>query len=215
MPTTNKIPHYRKLAESCSKLAAEHEKAIITTRHRLMYHYFLRCSGLTSAVLVLVEAGLVGAAYALEKSLVDALLNGLYIGYVASDKEIEDSIAMAMKGRCTGHSKMKKRAKLVDTALRQRKAFLSIDMFEGLVGRNQEALNEFGHGGLLSTMLDVTSAPAEVENRILSRAVLALLMFLGSVALLENLDLAPLEDLQKEFTGIGGELVEAPNSFAY
>jgi hypothetical protein len=83
----DKVSRYRKLAKSLAELGDEHAKAITTDRYKLMYHYFNRCSGLTSAVILLVETGHLAAAYALEKSLVDALLAGLYIGYVASERE--------------------------------------------------------------------------------------------------------------------------------
>src|SRR4051794_34420148 len=111
---TNKISRYRNLLHSLAALADEHAKAITSNRYRLMYHYFVRCVSLTSAIILLVEVGNLTGAYALEKSLIDALLNGLYFGYVASDKELEDTVAMALKGRCTGHSGMRKRAKMID-----------------------------------------------------------------------------------------------------
>lgn len=204
---TDKISRYRELAESLAKLGDEHAKAITTDRYKLMYHYFIRCAGLTSAVILLVERGHLAAAYALEKSLVDALLNGLYCGYVAPDKEIEDSIAMALKGRCTGHSGMKKRARLLDEKFRQRRAFMT-GMFEDMVNRTSEHLNEFGHGGLLSTVLKIKNLPPEVENKVLARSVFVLIIFLSSVFLLEGLDLTPLEALQERFAGAGGELAE-------
>jgi len=195
---TDKVPRYRKLAESLAKLGDEHAKAITNDRYKLMYHYFIRCAGLTSAVILLVENAHLAAAYALEKSLVDAMLNGLYIGYVASDKEIERNIALALKGRCTGHSGMSKRAKLLDETLRQRRTFMT-GMFEDMVKRTSERLNEFGHGGLLSTALEVKSLPPEVGNKVLAESVFVLHIFLSNVFLLENLDLAPLEALQREF----------------
>jgi hypothetical protein len=107
---TDKISRYRKLLQSLAALGDEHAKAITSNRYKLMYHYFVRCVSLTSAIILLVEARNLPGAYALEKSLVDALLNGLYFGYVASDSELEDTIAMALQGRCTGHSRMRKRA---------------------------------------------------------------------------------------------------------
>jgi hypothetical protein len=142
---TDKVPRYRKLAKSLAQLGDEHAKAITTDRYQLMYHYFIRCSGLTSAVILLVETGHLAAAYALEKSLVDALLNGLYIGYVASEKEIKESIALALKGRCTGHSVMKKRARMIDENFSRRRVFMT-GMFAEMVKRTSEHLNEFGHG---------------------------------------------------------------------
>jgi hypothetical protein len=195
---TDKVARYRQLAKSLAELGDHHAKAITTNRYRLMYHYFIRCSSLTSAVISLVETGHLAGAYALEKSLVDALLNGLYIGYVASDKEIEESIKMAMQGRCTGHSRMKHRAKLVDENFRHRRTFMT-GMFEDIVKRNSERLNEFGHGGLLSTALETKNLPPEIGNKVMAVSVLVLILFLGNVLVLENLDLTPLEDLQREF----------------
>jgi hypothetical protein len=202
MPTTDKIERYRKLARSLAELGDTHAKAITTDRYKLMYHYFIRCSRLTSAIMLLVETGHLSAAYALEKSLVDAMLNGLYLGYVASDKEIADTIALALKGRCTGNSGMKKRAKMLDDNFSQRRTFMT-GLFEGIVKRTSEQLNEFGHGGLLSTALEISNLPAEVENKILAQSVLPLIIFLGNVFILENIDLAPLETLQREFDDKG------------
>ena len=203
---TNKIPRYRRLAESLAKLGDEHARAITSSRYRLMYHYFIRCCRLTSAIILLIESSQLSAAYALEKSLIDALLSGLYLGYVASDKEIEDTVALALQGRCTGHSGMKKRARMLDANLSQRRSFMS-RMFEDMVKRTSEQLNEFGRGGLLSTALESTNLPPEVSNKLLSQSVFVLIIFLSNVFILENLDLAPLESLQKEFRGTADELV--------
>jgi hypothetical protein len=134
---TEKVSRYRKLAKSLAELGDEYAKAITTDRYKLIYHYFIRCSGLTSAVILLVETGHLAAAYALEKSLVDALLTGLYIGYVASEKEIKESIALALKGRCTGHSVMKKRARMIDEKFSQRRVFMT-GMLEEMVKRTSE-----------------------------------------------------------------------------
>ena len=134
-------------------------------------------------------------------------MNGLYIGYVASDKEIKESIALALKGRCTGHSVMKKRARMIDENFSQRRAFMA-GMFEDMVKRTSEQLNEFGHGGLLSTALEIKSLPPGVGNKVLARSVFVLIIFLGNVFMLENLDLTPLEALQKEFGGAEDELTE-------
>jgi hypothetical protein len=205
----DKLARYRKLAQSLSALGDEKAKAITTNRYNLMYHYFVRCSGLTSAVILLAETRHFTAAYALQKSLVDALLNGLYIAYVADDKEIEDTIALALKGRCTGHSAMKKRARMLDNNFSQRNSFMKSGMFGEMVKRTSERLNEFGHGGLLSTALEIKDLPPEVGNKVVADSVFVLIVFLGNVFLLENLDLTPLEALQKEFQGTEDELVEA------
>jgi hypothetical protein len=57
-------------------------------------------------------------------------------------------------------------------------------------------------------VLEVKSLPTEVGNKVLARSVLVLIIFLGNVCMLENLDLTPLETLQKEFDGTGDELTE-------
>ena len=203
---TNKISRYRSLLQSLAALADEHAKAITLNRYKLMYHYFVRCVSLTSAIILLVEAENLTGAYALEKSLVDALLNGLYFGYVASDKELEDTIAIALKGRCTGHSRMRKRAQMIDANLSQRRTFMT-GMFEDMVRRTSELLNEFGHGGLLSTALGVKDFPPELANKILGQSAFIIIIFLGNVFVLENLDLTPLEAAQKEFQLTNEEVV--------
>ncbi len=205
---TDKVLRYRKLLQTLAALGDEHAKAIASNRYRLMYHYFVRCVALASAIVTLVEVDNLTGAYALEKSLVDALLNGLYLGYVSSDKEIEETIALATRGRCTGHSGMKKRAKMIDDSFSQRRTFMA-SQFEDMVKRTSEFLNEFGHGGLLSTALGVVSLPPEVANKVLSQGVFVIIIFLGNVCILENLDLAPLEAAQKEFQQANHELVPA------
>jgi hypothetical protein len=195
---TDKLPRYRKLLQALAALGDEQAKAIESNRYRLMYHYFIRSVALASGIITLVEVDNLTGAYALEKSLVDALLNGLYFGYVASDTEIQETIALALKGRCTGHSGMKKRARMIDANFSQRRTFMT-PQFEEMVKRTGEFLNEFGHGGLLSTALGILNLPPQVANKVLSQAVFIIIIFLGNVFILENLDLAPLEAAQKEF----------------
>jgi hypothetical protein len=147
-----KRARYWKLLESLAALGDMHAQKITSNRYKLMYHYFVRCVSLTSGIILLVEAEDLTGAYALEKSLVDALLGGLYFGYVAPDKEVEDTIAMALKGRGTGHSNMRRRARMIDQELSRRRTFMT-GMFNDAVKKSSELLNEFGHGGLLSTAL--------------------------------------------------------------
>jgi hypothetical protein len=199
---TDKISRYRKMLQSLAALGDEHAKNITSNRYKLMYHYFVRCVSLTSGIILLVEAENLTSAYALEKSLVDALLGGLYFGYVAPDKEVEETIAMALKGRGTGHSNMRKRARMVDAELSRRRTFIT-GMFNDTVKRSSELLNEFGHGGLLSTALSTKHPfPPEFADGVLGVSVISVIAFLGNVCVLENLDLAPLEAALKEFQSI-------------
>jgi hypothetical protein len=198
---TDKLSCYRKLAQSLAEIGANHAKAITSERYRLMYHYFVRCSSLTSATLLLVENDLLAAAYALQKSIVESMLNGLYIGYVAKDSEINRLITLALKGRGTGYSGMERRARDIDAVFQKRRPFMM--RVQNIVKRTQESLNEFGHGGLLSTALEAGTMPPQVGYKVLADSVLILIFFLGNVCILENLDLAPLELLLREFDEVG------------
>jgi hypothetical protein len=50
-----KIQRYRKLVQSLTDLGDSHAKAIQTKRHQLTNSYFVRCAGLVSGVVLLVE----------------------------------------------------------------------------------------------------------------------------------------------------------------
>src|SRR5580704_4373566 len=94
-----KIQRYRKLVQSLTDLGHSHAKSLQTKRHQLMYFYFVRCAGLVSGVVVLVEHKHLSAAFALQKSVVDAVINGLYLGYAADDTEFNGLVSLTMKGK--------------------------------------------------------------------------------------------------------------------
>ena len=166
-----------------------------------MYHYYIRCSSLVASVIQLVEFGHghLPAVFALEKSVVDAVINGLHIGYVASDKEIERRIELARKGRGTGYSGMEKRARDLEKCVQGRRSFMKGRLFEDLVKKNSEWLNEFGHGGLLSTALAAKNLSPDEGLKVVSRSVFLLDAFLSYVFMLEGIDVAPLEAIKEEF----------------
>ena len=97
---------------------------------------------------------------------------------------------------------------MIDASFSQRRTFMT-SQFEEMVKRTSEFLNEFGHGGLLSTALGVANLPPEVANKVLSQGVFVIIIFLGNVCILENLDLSPLEAAQKEFQQANDDLVPA------
>jgi hypothetical protein len=74
--------------QSLTDLGHSHAKAIQTKRHQLTYFYFVRCAALVSGVVLLVENKQLSAAFALQKSVVDAVINGLYLGYAAGDTDL-------------------------------------------------------------------------------------------------------------------------------
>jgi Family of unknown function (DUF6988) len=191
-----KIQRYRKLVQSLTDLGHCQAKSIQTKRHQLMYFYFVRCAGLVSGVVVLVEHKHLSAAFALQKSVVDAVINGLYLGYAADDAEFNRLVSMTMKGRETGS--VRKRAVKLDRALSRRKNFMS-GQFVEMVDKTEEYVNEFAHGGILSTSLDIIEHPPQVAHKVLADCALLMISFLSNVYILENIELSPLKALMEEF----------------
>ncbi len=191
-----KIQRYRKLVQALTDLGRSHAKSIQTKRHQLMYFYFVRCAGLVSGVVILVEHKHLSAAFALEKSVLDAVINGLYLGYAADDAEFNQLIALTMRGKEVGS--VRKRASKVDVALSKRKEFMS-GQFVELVKKTEEFVNEFAHGGILSTSLDVIEYAPQVAYKVLADCTLLMIKFLSNVYILENIDLSPMNALMKEY----------------
>ena len=161
-----------------------------------MYFYFVRCAALVSGIGVLIEHKHLSAAFALQKSVADAVINGLYLGYAADDTEFERIVSMRMKGKEVGS--VRKRAAKLDAALLKRKKFMS-GQFTELVTKTEEYVNEFAHGGVLSTSLDIIEHAPQVAYKVLADCTLLMINFLTNVYILENIDLAPLNALMKEF----------------
>jgi len=151
-------------------LGHSHAKSVQTKSHQLMYFYFVRCAGLVSGVVVLVRAQALSAAFALQKSVVDAVINGLYLGYAADEVEFNRILSMKMKGKETGS--VRKRAAKLDAALSKRKKFMS-GQFVELVTKTEEYVNEFAHGGVLSTSLDIIEHSPQVAYKSAGRLHLA------------------------------------------
>jgi hypothetical protein len=201
-----KIDRYRKLVQSLTDVGNSHAKSIRTKRHQLVYFYFVRCARLVSGAVVLVEHGHLSAAFALQKSVVDAVINGLYLGYAADDTEFNGLVSLTMKGKKTGS--VHKRAAKLDAALSKRKKFMS-GQFAGLVRNTEEYVNEFAHGGVLSTSLDIIEHSPQVAYKVLADCTLLMINFLGDVYILENIDLSPLNALMKDFQQAGDSSVPA------
>jgi hypothetical protein len=151
---------------------------------------------LVSAVVILVENDHLSAAFALEKSVIDAVINGLYLGYAADDTEFNRLVSMTIKGKEVGS--VRKRAAKLDVALSKRKKFMS-GQFVDLVNKTEDYVNEFSHGGVLSTSLDAIEHPPQVAYQVLTDCMLQMINFLGSVYILENIDLSPLNALIEKF----------------
>jgi hypothetical protein len=191
-----KIQLYRKLVQALTDLGHSQAGSIQTKRHQLTYFYFVRCARLVSAVVILVENDHLSAAFALEKSVIDAVINGLYLGYAADDTEFNRLVSMTIKGKEVGS--VRKRAAKLDVALSKRKKFMS-GQFVDLVNKTEDYVNEFSHGGVLSTSLDAIEHPPQVAYQVLTDCMLQMINFLGSVYILENIDLSPLNALIEKF----------------
>jgi len=74
----------------------------------------------------LIEHSNLSAAFALQKSVVDAVINGFYLGYAADDTEFGRLVSLKMKGRETGS--IRKRAARLDGALSKRKKFCQANL---------------------------------------------------------------------------------------
>jgi len=177
-------------------LGHSHAKSVQTKSHQLMYFYFVRCAGLVSGVVVLVEHKHLSAAFALQKSVVDAVINGLYFGYAADEVEFNRILSMKMKGKETGS--VRKRAAKLDAALSKRKKFMS-GQFVELVTKTEEYVNEFAHGGVLSTSLDIIEHSPQVAYKVLADCTLLMINYLSNVYILEDIDLSPMKALMEEF----------------
>ncbi len=191
-----KIQRYRDLVQSLTDLGRSHAKSIQTKRQQLMYFYFVRCGALVSGIVVLVENKHLSAAFALQKSVADAVINGLYLGYAADDSEFERLVSMRTKGKEVGS--VRKRAAKLDAALSKRRKFMS-GQFAELVEKTEEYVNEFAHGGVLSTSLDVIEHSPQVAYKVLADCALLMIKFLSNVYILEDIDLAPLNALMEKF----------------
>lgn len=194
--TRAKVQRYSGLVKSLIELGRTHAKSIATKRQELMYFYFVRCARLVSGIVLLVEHGYLSAAYALEKSVVDAVVNGLYVGYAADDAEVEGLAALTLKGKSTGS--VRKRAVKLDATLSTRKTFMS-GQFVDLMDKTNDYINEFAHGGILSTSLDVVEYPPQVALKVLTNSTLLLIKFATNVYILEDIDLSPLRVVMEEF----------------
>jgi len=131
-----------------------------TQRHRLLHLHFLRLSALVSGALTLVEVNNPQAAFALDKSILDTLFGGLYIGYTIDEAMLQENIKKGGMGRGTPHPSWTKMANAVDENLRAKK-----QLFKNLTGslltildKYREQANTFQHRGLFSIVLqDKTS----------------------------------------------------------
>jgi|SRR5579859_1418779 len=178
-------------------LGDEWAKQGTTERHRLLHLHFVRLTALVSGTLTLVEVGNAPAAFALNKSILDTLFGGLYVGYAMEEATLQENIRKGGKGRGTPHPSWAAMAKAVDEQLYIKKPFFKGKLVGSLLGfldKYREQANTFQHGGLFSIVLQDKNVPPELLENLVERCVGTMVAYLNYVAMLEGL---PIDALQR------------------
>lgn len=198
MPKSQKIEKYRQLAYDLVEIGKQQQVYANTPARKMLFQYFVRLGDLVFGTIACVEANCLGGAYALEKSIFDAVLRGLFLGYVATEAEIKTEIEKVAKGQFGGYSAKRQTAEKVDKALHAKRPAMQGRIAEWL-GIRKQMLNEYQHGGLASTVLSFGPHPAEFENGIMGTAAMDLNLYLSIIFLVEGLDVRPLEEAMLRF----------------
>jgi len=168
-----------------------------TERHRLLHLYFLRLTALVSGALTLIEVGNTPAAFALDKSILDTLFGGLYIGYAIEETKLQENIKKGSKGRAARHPSWTNMAKAVDEELYTRKPFFKGKLAGSLLtllDKYSEKANIFQHGGLFSIVLHDKNIPATLLENFAYRCVRTIVTYLQYVAMFEGM---PIDELRR------------------
>jgi hypothetical protein len=168
-----------------------------TERHRLLHLHFLRLTALVSGAFTLIEAGNAPAAFALDKSILDAVFGGLYIGYAIEEMTLQENIKKGSRGRGTPHPSWTTMAKAVDEQLYIKKPFFKTNLAGSLLGfldKYREQANTFQHGGLFSIVLQDKNIPPKLLENLAHRCVGAMVAYLQYIAMFEGI---PIDELRR------------------
>jgi hypothetical protein len=167
-----------------------------TERHRLLHLHFLRLTALVSGALTLIEVGNVPAALALDKSILDTLFGGLYIGYAIEETTLQENIKKGGKGHGTPHPSWATMAKAVDEQLYIKKpAFKEkVGSLLGFLDKYREQANTFQHGGLFSIVLQNKNLPPKLSENFAHRCVRTMVTYLQYIAMFEGI---PIDELRR------------------
>jgi hypothetical protein len=182
-----------------------------TERHRLLHLHFLRLAALVSGALTLIEVGNPPAAFALDKSILDTLFGGLYIGYAIDETTLQQNIKKGGMGRGTPHPAWTKMAKAVDEQL-----YIKKPVFKGnpagsllaFLNKYSEQANTFQHGGLFSIVLQDKNLPAKLFENLAYRCVGTMFTYLHYVAMFEGIRIEELRRIHTVATS--GATMTAP-----
>jgi len=168
-----------------------------TERHRLLHLYFVRLTALVFGALTLIEVGNAPGAFALDKSILDTLFGGLYLGYAIEETKLQENIRKGGKGRGTPHPSWSKMAKAVDEQIYIKKPVFKGKLADSLLGfldKYREQANIFQHGGLFSIVLQDRKIPAKLLGNFADRCVHTMVTYLQYVAMFEGI---PIDELRR------------------
>jgi hypothetical protein len=191
------VEQMRAQASQLVALGDEWSKLGTTERHRLLHFHFLRLTALVSGALTLIEVGNAPAAFALDKSILDTLFGGLYIGYAIEETTLQENIKKGGKGRGTPHPRWTTMAKAVDEQLYIKKPGFKGKVTGSLLGfldNYREQANTFQHGGLFSIVLQSKNLPPKLLENFARRCVGTMVTYLHYVAMFEGI---PIDELRR------------------
>jgi hypothetical protein len=190
------VEQLRAQASQLVALGDQWAKLGTTERHRLLHLHFLRLTSLVSGALTLIEVGNAPAAFALDKSILDTLFGGLYIGYAIEETTLQENIKKGGKGRGTPHPSRATMAKAVDQQLYIKKpAFKGkVAGSLGFLDKYREQANTFQHGGLFSVVLQDKNLPPKLFGNFAHRCVRTMVTYLQYIAMLEGI---PIDELRR------------------
>lgn len=190
LPLKPKVDQVRAQMSQLATLGDEWARLGTTERHRLLHLHFLRLTALVSGALTLIEAGNAPAALALDKSILDTLFGGLYIGYAIEEPTLQENIKKGGRGRGTPHPSWSTMAKAVDEQLYNRKPFFKEKLTVSLLGfldKYREKANIFQHGGLFFIVLQDRKLTPKLLGNFADRCVGALITYLQYIAMFEGI----------------------------
>ncbi len=184
------VARARARATELAKLGDRWAKQGTTERHRLLHLHYHRLAFLVFGALTLIEARNAPAAFALDKSILDTLFGGLYVGYAIKESALRENVAKGGRGRATRHPSWSKMANAVDDQHHRKKPFFKHQPSGSLLGfmdRYGEQANIFQHGSLFAVVLQSKDIPSQLLENFARRCVGTMSTYLLYVAMFEGL----------------------------
>lgn len=143
----NDVTNEQTTITQLKNLGDEWAKLSTTKRHDLVHQYFDRVFHIASGMVTLAEYDNSIAVFALQKSLYEAVLYGLYYGYIIDDADLENHLHKAAMRETTKISW--EDAKRIDA--RAKATYLT-----NISQTRKRFSNEWQHGGLIALQLNLS-----------------------------------------------------------